>query len=229
MISRRQFVKGSMCAFALAPSVAFSARSDEHQAITSNVKNLLEALDFIGQPIEPGDKSALSTAISAPDPAESLRGIRRVLSKYVLARITINPESRVNVAPGDARPILVEAGWRAFCLEVSNESSVTSALQVVSPQAKAAFEYSPGSDMTPTGIAPRGAAYPVQTVKPLDEEGGTHQGFRSGCGPECVRPRSQRIRPAASCDLVQLALRKNPVWLLRDAQIPSVELAEILD
>jgi hypothetical protein len=111
MISRRQFVKGTTCAFVVAPGAVFCANSDEHQAITSNVRNLLEALDFIGQPIEQADKSALFAAISALDPAESLRAIRRILSKYVLAWITINPESRVSVVQGDARPILMEAGW----------------------------------------------------------------------------------------------------------------------
>jgi len=159
-----------MCAFAIAPSVAFCASSDEHQAITSNVRDLLEALDFIGQPIEQADKSALVAAISAPDPAESLRTIQSILNKYVLARITINPEGRVSVVQGNAQPILVEAGWRAFCLEITNEGSVTSALNVISPQAKPIFDYSPGSDMTPTGITPKGAAYPEQTVKRFDVE-----------------------------------------------------------
>ena len=87
-----------MCGFVIAPSVAFCARPDEHQAIISNVRNLLEALDFIGQPIEQADKAALTAAISADSRVESIRMIRRTLNKYVLARITINPEDRVSVA-----------------------------------------------------------------------------------------------------------------------------------
>jgi hypothetical protein len=170
MISRRQFIRGTVGAFAILPSVAFSASSDDHQAIVSNVRTLIETLDLIGQPLEQEDRSALAAATSAYDPADSLRSIRNILSRYVLARITLNPESRVSVVQGDAPPILVEGGWRAFCLEIANEGSVTSQLNVISPQAKPVFEYSPGSGMIPTGIAPKGAAYPLQTVKRLDVE-----------------------------------------------------------
>jgi hypothetical protein len=159
-----------MSTLALGPSFAFSLNVDDHQAIASNVERLIETLDYLGQPIEPGDKTLIVAAISTPDKLAGLRTVRSVLKKYVLARITINPESRVSALPGGAPPILVEAGWRAFCIEVANESSVRSRLGVTSPQAKAISEYSPGSQMTATGITPKGAAYPLQTVTPLDRE-----------------------------------------------------------
>src|SRR5207245_585789 len=55
--------------------------------------------------------------------------------KYALALVDINPESRVKVAPGPAKPELVEAGTRIFLVKVNNAAGVTAKLEVDSPNA----------------------------------------------------------------------------------------------
>lgn len=170
MISRRLFIGGGVCSFALGPSVAFCLNVEEHQAIGSNVARLIDTLDYLGQPIEPGDKKLIAAAIASPDKLRGLNSVRATLAKYVLARMTINPESRVSVLPGSAPLILVESGWRAFCLEITNESGLRSRLGVTSPQAKPVSEHSPHSAMLGVGIASKSVAHPLQTVTALDRE-----------------------------------------------------------
>src|SRR5207249_8329287 len=86
------------------------------------------ALDYLGQPLSPADQSAINAAIANPDEAAALSQLERVLDKYALALVDINPESRVKVAPGPAKPELVEAGTRIFLAKVNNAAGVTSRL-----------------------------------------------------------------------------------------------------
>ena len=46
-----------------------------------------------------------------------------------LVEVHINPEMRVKVAPGGARPILVAGAWRAFLVRVRNEAGTTAVLR----------------------------------------------------------------------------------------------------
>jgi hypothetical protein len=48
--------------------------------------------------------------------------------------VTINAESRVKVVRGPAAPVLQQAGWKPVLVKVVNESTVTTPLQVGSPQ-----------------------------------------------------------------------------------------------
>ena len=66
--------------------------------------------------------------------------VQELLDPYCLLDIQINPESRVKVAPGPARPELVEQGWRSFLVKVRNDAGVTAQLQAVSPNAQSLFE-----------------------------------------------------------------------------------------
>jgi len=50
--------------------------------------------------------------------------------------VNINPEMRVKVVQGPARPELVEQGWRVFLVKVRNESGTTAKLEADSPNAK---------------------------------------------------------------------------------------------
>src|SRR6266481_364835 len=61
--------------------------------------------------------------------------IQIALDARCLFVVSINPEMRVKVAPGPAKPELVEQGWRQFLVKVVNESGTTGALRAVSPNA----------------------------------------------------------------------------------------------
>jgi len=86
------------------------------------------------------DQRALRRELDSTAAADALEHVQQILDRYCLAGVTINPESRVKIAQGPAKPELVEQGWRLFLVKVQNEAGVTAELQAVSPNAKSLFE-----------------------------------------------------------------------------------------
>lgn len=137
------------------PSPAGDVRTDL-QPLVAEVRRLVEAMAYLGEPFADADRTRLDAAASAGDEAAAVAEIQRILDPKCLLVVRINPESRVSVERGAAPARLVERGWRAFLMKVRNEAGVTGALVAESPQAKPV--YRPG---TGTAIAPR-------TVLPAD-------------------------------------------------------------
>jgi hypothetical protein len=122
----------------------------ELQPLSSQVERLVEALDYLGAPITPADRQRLKSAIEASRATRSVAAIRDVLDPYCLFEVQINPESRVKVSAGAARPELVQSGWRTFLVRVHNEAGVTAALRVESRQSERVFSRGPrGFSMSP--------------------------------------------------------------------------------
>src|SRR2546422_5267791 len=95
------------------------------QPFAQQVRQIETALKYLGQPLSPAEQSRINAAIANPDEAAAVAGIERVLDHYTLAVVDINPESRVKVAPGPAKPELVEAGARNFLGQMRNQAGVT--------------------------------------------------------------------------------------------------------
>ena len=92
-----------------------------------NAKRVVEALEVLGNPLSNEEKARL-----ADGDGGTMEG---VLDSKCLAVVTINPESRVKAVAGEAKPVLVEAGWSVFLIKVINEAGVTAPLRVTSEQA----------------------------------------------------------------------------------------------
>lgn len=105
------------------------------QPVSVHARQMIEALDFTGTPLQPAERAALEDALKQNDDAKLIAGVQSVLDKLCLLSVNINPESRVKVAPGPAKPGLVEQGWTQFLVKVHNEAGVTAELKVSSPQA----------------------------------------------------------------------------------------------
>ena len=105
------------------------------QPVSVHVKQLIEALEFTGTPLQSTERKALEDSLKLDDDAKLVAGVQAVLDKLCLLSVNINPESRVKVAPGLAKPNLVEQGWTQFLVKVHNEAGVTAELKVSSPQA----------------------------------------------------------------------------------------------
>ena len=118
----------------------------EWQPFAASVKRLVEATDYLGSPFSAADKAALNTALAATDTAAATEKIQTILDRYALYGVNINPEMRVKVAQGAAKPELVEQGWRQFLVKVANESGTTAALRATSPNAQRLFN-SPQADV----------------------------------------------------------------------------------
>ncbi|HLK56363.1 MAG TPA: CehA/McbA family metallohydrolase [Chthonomonadaceae bacterium] len=105
------------------------------QPLLAQVKRLTEALDALGSPLSQRTKARLESAAEEPDEAKAVKLVQEALDPYCLLAVDINPEARVKVATGPARPELIEQGWRQFLVKVQNEAGVTAELKAISPNA----------------------------------------------------------------------------------------------
>src|SRR5436853_1367545 len=85
-----------------------SARDPDFQPLAAQATRLVETLDSLGSPLAPEDRKALLDATTSADPSKAVPEIQRVLDKYCLLLVSINPESRVKVARGAAAAELVQ-------------------------------------------------------------------------------------------------------------------------
>lgn len=106
------------------------------QPLLAQVRRIVEALDYLGSPLSSQTKAALNKAAQESDEAQAVKVVQDALDSYCLFSVNINPESRVKVAAGPAKPELVEQGWRQFLVKVHNEAGVTGELRAVSPNAE---------------------------------------------------------------------------------------------
>jgi hypothetical protein len=86
---------------------------------------VLAAAEGVGIPLSPGSVRA----VEALPPATVTEALQRMLDRWCLVDVHINPEMRVKVARGPARPLLVRRDWRAFLVKVRNEAGTTAALR----------------------------------------------------------------------------------------------------
>jgi hypothetical protein len=97
-------------------------------------RRVVLALSQLGQPLSIADRRAFDSALASSDPRQALTQATAVLDRLSLASVTINPEARVSVQAGAAKPALVEGGTRVFLVKVINQAGITAALKVTSPQ-----------------------------------------------------------------------------------------------
>ena len=133
---------------AVAGSAWAQSKAVSLQPLAQQTRRLEQALVYLGQPLPPAATEAINAAVALEDEAAAVREIQRVLDQFVLMEVEINPESRVKVAQGSARPELVEHGTRLFLVKVFNDAGVTAPLRVLSPNSG------------PTSIRSRGEAEP---------------------------------------------------------------------
>jgi hypothetical protein len=127
----------------------------EMQPLNAQVSRLIEAMEYLGAPIKREDRAALERASNEPDAVKARRTIQDTLDPYCLFEIHINPESRVRVTQGAARPELIEQGWRAFLVKVRNEAGVTAQLKAESPNALPVYATSKGDPSPPRRVTAR--------------------------------------------------------------------------
>jgi hypothetical protein len=149
MLSRRVcFSLTTFAGLAGALSVALAAESPslpvvhgvELQPLAAQAKRVVEALDYLGSPLSASAKRALDAASARADAAEASEAIQKILDPLCLVGVNINPEMRVKVAQGSAKPELVEQGWRTFLVKVHNEAGTTAELRAVSPNAQSVHD-----------------------------------------------------------------------------------------
>jgi hypothetical protein len=120
----------------LVAALALPAAAPAHtplQPFAQAVRAVESALAHLGEPLSPDDKRRINDAVARTDEEAAVAEIESVLDAHTLAIVEINPESRVKVTQGRARPALVQGGTRAFLVKVINDAGVTAPLAVESP------------------------------------------------------------------------------------------------
>src|SRR5437762_2114265 len=128
------------------------------QPLAQQVRQLEEALNYLGQPLPVADQRRIHEAIANPDEAAVVRSLEAILDAHVLLTVDINPESRVKVEEGAAKPELVEAGTRLFLVKVINNGHVTAQLNVESPNIGDVYIRSSGNSAPPMQLSPKQSA-----------------------------------------------------------------------
>ena len=142
------------------------------QPLAQQVRRLETALGFLGQPLPAEDHAAINAAIALPDESAAVRRLQEVLDRHVLARVDINPESRVKVEQGAARPELVQGGTRLFLVKVINQAGVTAPLAVQSPNSGRVYiparnSPSPPMELSEEDVRDRWADISIYAASPM--------------------------------------------------------------
>lgn len=124
------------------------------QPFAQQIRQVETTLAYLGQPLAQSDREAINHAMANHEEGTAIAQLQQILDKYALAIVDINPESRVKVEPGPAKPELVEAGTRIFLVKVINKAGVTARLQAESANALPVYVRSDSSPEPPKKIAP---------------------------------------------------------------------------
>ena len=128
------------------------------QPLAQQIRQLEDALNYLGQALPAADQRRINEAIGNADEAAAAAQLQAVLDPYVLLSVDINPESRVKVEQGAAKPELVEAGARLFLVKVVNNGHVTAPLNVESPNSGNVYLRSSGDPAPPVQLTARDSA-----------------------------------------------------------------------
>ncbi|HEY7057734.1 MAG TPA: CehA/McbA family metallohydrolase [Vicinamibacterales bacterium] len=129
---------------ALVVGLTLTLRAQEHahtptiahvplQPLALQARRVETTLQYLGQPLTEADRRGINDALTLGDEPAATARLQEILDQYVLATVHINPESRVSVEQGSARPELVQGGTRLFLVKVLNDAGVTAPLVVRSP------------------------------------------------------------------------------------------------
>ncbi len=125
------------------------------QPLALQVRQLEEAMTYLGQPFSATEVRGIHEAIANPDEAAAVHALEAILDAHVLLRVEINPESRVKVEEGTAKPELVEAGTRLFLVKVINNAQVRAPFVVQSPNSGDVYVRSNGNPAPAIQLSPQ--------------------------------------------------------------------------
>lgn len=126
----------------------------DRQPLEASVKRVVQALQLAGSPLTSDALKQLDELSNSDDDAKVVRELQQLLDPLCLITVNINPESRVKLAAGAAKPTLDQRGWSNFLIKVVNEAGVTAPLNCLSPQAEPMVKRSSSSANPKIVISP---------------------------------------------------------------------------
>lgn len=109
------------------------------QPLLAQVRRLETAMEALGSPLPMKSHTLLEQAIRETNEAKAVALVQNALDSLCLLNVDINPEARVKVKQGSAKPELLSSGWRNFLVKVVNQAGVTAELKASSPNAQPLF------------------------------------------------------------------------------------------
>lgn len=134
------FLVAGLGAWAQLPTVA----GIEPQPLIAQALRVDEALTFLGSGLAEADHAKLAGLKDAAHTEDLVAEIQAILDPYCLAFVHINPEARVKVHAGPAKPVLMQHGWKSYLVKVHNEAGSTAPLEWESANAAPALHGSSG-------------------------------------------------------------------------------------
>ncbi|MCW3112836.1 MAG: hypothetical protein JWR18_1232 [Segetibacter sp.] len=111
----------------------------EAQPLLSQALRIGEALNYIGNALPQHATARLQELKNLPYNAKTVKAIQEILDPYCLAEVEINPEARVKVSAGPAKPELIQEGWKSYLVKVHNQAHIVTRLAAESPNASPLF------------------------------------------------------------------------------------------
>lgn len=191
------------------------------QPLLAQARRVEEALGALGSPLPAQSRKLLESAANEPDEAKAIQKVQSALDPLCLLEVNINPEARVKVKQGAAKPELMANGWRVFLVKAENLAGVTAELKASSPNAQPLFN-SPRSEIrdrwlelrmfNSQPLAPRlsGLGLEYRIIQIYSSEVGRREAkfsFNVGQGTQDVGFRNE-------ADILFTALKPTPTTLL---------------
>ncbi|GEO07523.1 hypothetical protein SAE01_00190 [Segetibacter aerophilus] len=111
----------------------------EAQPLLSQALRIGEALNYIGNALPAHATKRLQELKDLPYNTQTVKAIQEILDPFCLAEVEINPEARVKVGAGPAKPELIQEGWKSYLVKVNNQAHVVTRLAAGSPNASPLF------------------------------------------------------------------------------------------
>ena len=176
-------VRPSVLLIALVAGLTLTLRAQEHvhpaadspvplQPLAQQTRRLATALSYLGQPLPAADQQAINEAVALADEQTAVARLQDILDRYVLAKVIVNPESRVKVEQGSAPPELVQGGTRVFLVKVINDAHSTAPVTVRSPNSGRVYVPARGSpeprmELTDAQVRERWADISIYDKSPM--------------------------------------------------------------
>ncbi len=109
---------------------------DLAQAQLAQARRVIAAMAALGEPFAAGPVAAITALEAKADLAGAAEAAMALCDARTLLVASVNAEARVSVSQGEARPELVQSGWRLFLVRIDNPALVPGKIDVTSPQAQ---------------------------------------------------------------------------------------------
>lgn len=189
MIKRREFIAGGcisgllVCVPRTGITALGAAAQNRPLLLPGQVKGVIEALRFVGEPI-PQDMAQRLLNLAENLDDVNIAAIEEILDRYTLARVRLDQYGVGQAVAGEAHPQLAELGWRSFLVRVENPAKLTGPLILGCRVAIAEGDIQPGvheSHILGNDV-PQTLSVPVDLDTDYERNMDQWMGYRFGSG-----------------------------------------------